>query len=69
MNTDIYDVTVTLPALAKGKKWRRVADTSIKGVDSICFPGKEELLAEQRRYVLPAHAFLVLMAADEIPSN
>lgn len=68
-NTDIYDVTVTLPALAKGKKWRRVADTSIKGVDSICFPGKEELLAEQRRYVLPAHAFLVLMAADEIQSN
>ena len=60
-NTDIYDITVTLPSLSKGKKWHRVADTSIKGLDSICVTGAEELLSEQKRYVLPAHGFLILM--------
>jgi hypothetical protein len=52
------------PRSQKVKNGARVADTSIKGVVSICSPGKEELQAEQRRYVLPAHAFLVLMAED-----
>lgn len=60
-NTDIYDVTITVPSPAKDKKWYRVADTSVAGPDSIAEAGKEEPLIEQKRYVLPANGFVILM--------
>ena len=60
-NTDIYDVTITIPSPAQDKKWYRVADTSVSGPDSIAEGGKEELLIEQKRYVLPANGFVILM--------
>lgn len=62
-NTDIYDLTVTLPSPPSGKKWFRVADTSIAGNDCIAAVGAEELLKEQRRYVLPAASIVILMSA------
>ncbi|MCI5644421.1 MAG: glycogen debranching protein GlgX [Treponema porcinum] len=61
-NTDIYDVTITLPSPHKGKKWYLAADTSIEGNDCIAEPGKEECLSEQKRYILPAGSFVVLMS-------
>ena len=61
-NTDIYDVTITLPSPHKGKKWYLAADTSIEGNDCIAEPGKEECIAEQKRYILPAGSFVVLMS-------
>ena len=48
-NTDIYDVTITLPSPHKGKKWYLAADTSIEGNDCIAESGKEEGSAEQKR--------------------
>ncbi len=60
-NTDIYDLTITLPALADGRKWHLVADTSLPGIEDIFEPGKEELLREQRRYVLLSGATVVLI--------
>ena len=61
-NTDIYDVTMTLPTLSKGKKWYYVADTSVVGDEGFAEPGKETLLQEQQRYVLPAASFVILIA-------
>lgn len=61
-NTDIYDVTITLPSPHKGKKWYLAADTSIEGNDCIAESGKEECIAEQKRYILPAGSFVVLMS-------
>ena len=63
-NTDIYDVTVTLPTLAKGKKWYCIADTSVtdEKYEKFIAEGKEELLNSQQRYVLPANTFVILMA-------
>ena len=61
-NTDIYDVTITLPSPHKGKKWYLAADTSIECNDCIAEPGKEECLSEQKRYILPAGSFVVLMS-------
>lgn len=61
-NTDIYDVTVTLPSAPKGKKWYVVADTSVAGDETACEDGKEVLLPEQKRYILPAGSFVILMS-------
>lgn len=63
-NTDIYDVTVTLPTLAKGKKWYCIADTSVtdEKYEKFISEGKEELLNSQQRYVLPANTFVILIA-------
>ena len=61
-NTDIYDLTINLPAPGEGKAWHFVADTSCTGPEDICQPGNEELLREQRRYVLLAGATVVLMS-------
>ena len=61
-NTDIYDITLSLPLPPRGKKWYRVVDTSIEGKDCIATEGNEELLNEQMRYVLPASGFLILMS-------
>lgn len=61
-NTDIYDITVTLPSCAKGKKWHMVVDTSVAGPCGFAEAGKEEVLNEQQRYVLPAGSFVILMA-------
>lgn len=61
-NTDIYDITLSLPLPPRGKKWFRVVDTSIEGKDCIATEGNEELLNEQMRYVLPASGFLILMS-------
>lgn len=61
-NTDIYDVTVTLPATKKGEKWYLVTDTSIEGEEGIKEAGREELLKEQKRYVLVANSFMILIS-------
>lgn len=61
-NTDIYDVTITLPTLSKGKRWYYVADTSVDGEEGFVEPGKETLLREQQRYVLPTASFVILIA-------
>ena len=60
-NTDIYDLTITLPALTDGRKWHLVADTSLPSPEDIFEPGSEEPLREQRRYVLISGATVVLM--------
>ncbi|MBQ9495231.1 MAG: glycogen debranching protein GlgX [Treponema sp.] len=61
INTDIYDLTITLPSPAGGK-WYRIADTSIDGGDDIREPGNEELLHEQQRYVLLSDSLVLLMS-------
>ena len=61
-NTDIYDVTITLPTLSKGKRWYYVADTSVDGEEGFVEPGTETLLQEQQRYVLPTASFVILIA-------
>lgn len=61
-NTDIYDVTITLPTLPKGKRWYYVADTSVLGEDGFVEPGMETLLQKQQRYVLPTASFVILIA-------
>lgn len=60
-NTDIYDLTITLPALPNGKKWYLVADTALPSPEDIFESGKEDLLREQRRYVLISGATVVLL--------
>jgi len=61
-NMDIYDLTITLPTLTGNKKWYRVADTSFDSPEDITESGSEELLTEQRRYVLIAGSSVVLMS-------
>lgn len=61
-NMDIYDLTITLPTLTGNKKWYRVADTSFESPEDITESGNEELLTEQRRYVLIAGSSVVLMS-------
>ncbi|MDE7383599.1 MAG: glycogen debranching protein GlgX [Treponemataceae bacterium] len=60
-NTDIYDVTITLPSATNGKKWHFVADTSIEGDECIVEHGNEQPLQEQKFYILPAGSFVILM--------
>ena len=59
-NSDIYDLTITLPALSNGRKWHLVADTSLQSPEDIFEPGLEEPLREQRRYVLLSGATVIL---------
>ncbi len=60
-NTDIYDLTITLPALTDGRKWYLVSDTSLSSPEDIFEPGSEELLREQRRYVLLSGATVMFL--------
>ena len=60
-NKDLYDLTVTLPALGGGKKWYRVVDTSYDSPEDILDTENAELLNEQRRYVLFAGCSVLLM--------
>ena len=62
INTDIYDLTVTLPSPAGGNAWYRIADTSIDGEDAVRKRGDEELLKEQYRYVLPSDSLVLLIS-------
>ncbi len=61
-NTDRHDAMVTLPTLTGGRKWYRVADTSIEGDDAIMPTGRFEELWSQGRYVIPASSLIVLIA-------
>lgn len=63
-NLDLYDMTITLPTLAENKKWYRVVDTSFESPEDILENGKEEALAEQRRYVLVSGACVILMSKE-----
>lgn len=63
-NIDLYDMTITLPTLAVNKKWYRVVDTSFESPEDILENGKEEALAEQRRYVLVSGACVILMSKE-----
>lgn len=67
LNQDIYDITMTLPTPPQGGKWHLVCDTSIedKGDEKqqCAFKaGEEELLIEQRRYIIPAGSSVILIA-------
>ena len=64
-NNDIYDLTVTVPSPAANKKWYRVADTSFASPEDIVESGSEELLQEQKRYVLFSGATVILMSKTE----
>lgn len=61
-NTDKYDLTINLPPLPESKKWHLVADTALNSPEDIFEAGKEELLQEQKRYVLISDATIILMA-------
>ncbi len=61
-NTDIHDVTATIPPATLGKKWYRVTDTSIETADCICEAGEEEPLLSQEKYVIPAMSAVVLIS-------
>ena len=61
-NMDIYDLTISLPALSGGKKWYRVADTSFDAPEDILESGKEESLQGQLRYVLISGSTVILMS-------
>lgn len=60
-NTNIYDMTVTLPAAGDGRKWHRAIDTSYDSPDDILEAGQEALLREQKRYVMPADSMVALL--------
>ncbi|MCQ2590077.1 MAG: glycogen debranching protein GlgX [Treponema sp.] len=59
---ELYDLTITLPALTGNKKWYRVADTDFESPKDILESGKEELLTEQRRYVLVSGSSVLLVS-------
>lgn len=61
-NADRTDCMVKLPTPPNGKKWYRIADTSIESEDSILSDENAEKLPGQERYVLPANSLVVLMA-------
>lgn len=61
-NTDIYDLTITLPATRENHKWYRLLDTCLDSPEDILEEGKEELLVEQRRYVLVAGCSIILIS-------
>ena len=60
-NMDIYDLTITLPTLSDGKNWYRVADSSFESPEDFCFEGSEELLRDQKRYVLISGSSVILV--------
>jgi isoamylase len=62
VNTDIYDLTLILPSQPIGRKWYRLADTSLDSPCDICESGKEELLADQQRYVLLSDSIVILIS-------
>ena len=61
-NTDKYDLTITIPAPPEGTKWHLVADSALNSPEDFFEDGKEELLREQRRYVLISGATVILMS-------
>jgi len=61
-NMDIYDLTITLPALPAGKKWYRVVDTCLESPEDILETGREESLEGQKRYVLVSGCSVILMS-------
>jgi isoamylase len=61
-NTDIYDLTINVPALQNNKKWFRVVDTSLNSPDDILDSGKEECILDQKKYVLLSNATIILMS-------
>ncbi len=61
-NTDIHDMTVSVPNPSRGRQWFRVIDTSITGLNSILCAGQEEPLISQGHYVIPSNSVVVLIA-------
>ncbi len=61
-NTNIHDVTLTLPPPSLGRKWYRVIDTFIEDESCALEPGNEEILKNQEKYVVPAGSALVLIS-------
>ena len=53
---------VTVPTLTDGKRWYRVADTSIDADDAIVLTDKAEKLRAQERYIVPAGSLIILIA-------
>lgn len=62
MNSSVKDVTVQLPLPSEGKKWLRCVDTSVESPGDFLDEGKEELLEEQKIYILPARSFAILLS-------
>ena len=61
-NTDRIDVMLRLPTLSDGKRWYRIADTSIDSEDAILSKENAENLRAQERYVLPSSSMIILIA-------
>ena len=61
-NSDKRDIMVTLPTLTDGRKWYRVADTSIEGDDALLRDDNFEQLRAKGRYVIPGSSLIILIA-------
>ena len=61
-NASLHDVTVTLCPPLPGKKWFRAIDTSYDSPHEILEEGKEELLANQKKYVILSRSSVVLIS-------
>ena len=61
-NTDRTDAMIRLPTIKDGRKWYRVADTSIEDESCILDVENAESLLAQERYILPSVSMLVLVA-------
>ncbi|MCR5724951.1 MAG: glycogen debranching protein GlgX [Treponema sp.] len=68
-NTDIHDITITVPIPSVNREWYRVVDTSVAGDDAALDAGQEEKLVVQDRYVLPANSTLVLISKPVISAK
>lgn len=61
-NTDIHDKTITLPQPSTGKKWFRIADTSIENDTSILEEKNAEPLFSQEKFVILSGSSIILMS-------
>lgn len=50
----------TIPVLPRGLRWHLFADTARRGADSICLPGHEVLLENQRKILLQPRSACIL---------
>jgi isoamylase len=62
MNADPDSQWVQLPAPRDGKRWRRVADTSLPAGDDVMDPGREVLIDPADHYIANARSTVILVA-------
>ncbi len=66
-NMEMHDTMVTIPMPSNnsdmtGRKWYRLIDTSIDGMNSALADGEEEDIISQDKYVVPANSIVVLIS-------